>query len=80
MSSVYEGGDFQIIFWSFFCLFQPHTYIGAVIWRCFMKKVLLKILQNSEENHCAVVSASLLKKTPTQVLSCWFGEIFKNAF
>ena len=36
------------------------TYITSisetVTWRCFVKKVPLKILQNSQENTCVVVS------------------------
>ena len=43
----------------------------TVTWRCFMKKVLLKLLQNSQENNCVEVffnkvavlrPANLLKK------------------
>ena len=57
--------------------------------------MFLKIWQNSYENTCAGVSlsrsllslsrsprshATLLKKTPAQVFSCEFCEIFKNTF
>ena len=46
----------------------------------FLKKVLLKISQNSQKNTCAAVSflrpATLVKKeTPKQVFFC---EIFRN--
>ena len=39
----------------------------TVVYRCSVKKVLLKILQNSQENM-------------VQVFSCEFGEILKNTF
>ena len=57
--------------------------------------MFLKIWQNSHENTCAGVSlsrsllslsrsprshATLLEKTPAQVFSCEFCEIFKNTF
>ena len=57
--------------------------------------MFLKIWQNSHENTCVGVSlsrsllslsrsprshATLLKKTPAQVFSCEFCEIFKNTF
>ena len=57
--------------------------------------MFLKIWQNSYENTCAGVSlsrsllslsrsprshATLLEKTPAQVFSCEFCEIFKNTF
>ena len=43
----------------------------AVARRCSVKKVFLKISQNSQENK---------KETLAQVFSCEFCEIFKNAF
>ena len=58
--------------------------------RCSIKKVFLKISENSQENTC--VRASFLinlqaetcnfikKETLTQVFSCEFSEIFKNNF
>ena len=53
--------------------------------RCSIKNVLLKILQNSQDNIC--VGVPFLKKlnfineeTPTQVFSCEFWEIFMNSF
>ena len=54
----------------------------VVAQRCSVKKVLLVILQNSQENTYARVSFfTLLKKeTYLQVLSCEFCEIFKNTF
>ena len=59
--------------------------------RSSIKKVFLKISQNSQENTCVGVSilinlhASGLqlyqkKETTTQVFSCEFSEIFKNTF
>ena len=33
----------------------------AVIWRCYVKRVFLKISQNSQENTCARISIKLLK-------------------
>ena len=53
-----------------------------------LKKVFLKILQNSQENTCVGVSflikpqtCNFIKKeTPTRVFSCEFFEIFKNTY
>ena len=46
---------------------------------CSVKKLFLKISQNSQENTC--VGASFIKKeTQTQVFFCEFCEIFKNTF
>ena len=47
--------------------------------KCSIKKVFLKISQNSQENTCARVSFSK-KETLTQAFSCEFLEIFKNTF
>ena len=55
--------------------------LEAVACRCSVKKVFLKILQNSQENTCTRVSskaATLLKKTLEQVFFSEFSEIFKN--
>ena len=62
----------------------------AVSQRWSVKKVFLKILQNSQENTCARVSFLIkllvwglqlcLEKTPAQVFSCEFSEISKNTF
>ena len=56
--------------------------------RCSAKKVLLKILQNLQENDCVTVSSLkklqvkankfIKKETLTQVLLCEFCDIFKN--
>ena len=35
---------------------RRRQYIEAVVWRCSVKKVFLKISQNSQENTCARVS------------------------
>ena len=66
----------------FFCnLFN----IGAkaVAQRCSVKKVFLKISQNSQENTCArdsVLINFIKKETLVQVFSCEFCEIFKTPF
>ena len=62
----------------------------SVVRRCSVKKMLLKLSQNSQENTCAGVSflirlqASacnlIKKKTLSQVFSCKFCEISKNTF
>ena len=58
--------------------------------RCYVKKVFLKIPQNSHGNTCARVSFLIKlqarglhlieKETLSQVFSCEFCEIFKNPF
>ena len=58
--------------------------------RCSIRKVFLKILQNSQENTCTRVlfliklqaeACNFIKKeTLAQVFSCEFCEIFKNTF
>ena len=48
----------------------------AVVRRCFIKKVFLKISQNSP----APEAYNFIKKTLAQVYSCGFCEIFKNNF
>ena len=46
-----------------------------------VKKVFLKISQNSQENTCARISFLIKKKKAlAQVFSCEFYEIFKNIF
>ena len=61
----------------------------AVTRRCSVKKVLLEISQNSQENTCARVSLIYLqawvgnfikKEILVQVFSCEFCEISKNTF
>ena len=62
----------------------------AVAWRCFVKKVFLKISPNLQENTSARVSfliklqalaCNFIKKeTLKHVLPCEFREIFKNIF
>ena len=46
-------------------------------WRCSVKKVFLKILQNSQENTGDTCNF-IKKETLAQVFSCEFCEIFKN--
>ena len=65
-------------------------YSEAVAQRCSVKKLFLKISQNSQENTCARFSflkklqadvCNFIKKeTLAQVLSCEFCENFKNTF
>ena len=58
----------------------------AVVRRCFVKNVLLKISQNSQENTCVRVSFLIKacnfiqKETLAQVFSCEFCKISKNTF
>ena len=76
-------------------MFRPSILIAvnsaeAVTRRCCIKKMLLKILQNTQENACARVSfliklqaeaCNFIKKeTVAQVFSCEFCEIFQNTF
>ena len=66
----------------FFCnLFNIEA--KAVAQRCSVKKVFLKISQNSQENTCArdsVLINFIKKETLVQVFSCEFCEIFKTPF
>ena len=61
-----------------------HFY--AIVQRCSVKKVLLEISENSQENTCARVSFSiklqtgLQKEALAQVFPCEFCEISKNTF
>ena len=62
----------------------------AVTRRCSVKKVFLKISQNSQENTCARVSFLMKLQAQTcnftkkealiQIFSCEFCEFFKNNF
>ena len=52
----------------------------AVIQRCSVKKVFLKISQNSEENICARVSFLIKLQTWGLAFSSEFWKIFKNIF
>ena len=60
--------------------------LEAVIRRCSVKKVFLKISQNSQENTCATVPfffqtcIFIKKETLTHVFCCKFCDIFKNTF
>ena len=47
---------------------------GAVTWRCSIKKVILEISQNSQENVCARFSFLI------KLSSCKFCEISNNKF
>ena len=69
---------------------SPSQAIEAVVQRCSVKKVLLKISQNSQENTCARASFLIKLQTETcnfiiietlpQVFSCEFYEISKKTF
>ena len=88
--SVQLASKFFIHFRRFYCTFSLNTeYSEAVVRRCFAKKVLLKILQNSLENTCARFTLLikffnkiflLKKETLAQVFSCEFCNYFKNTF
>ena len=58
---------------------HPKPYTEAAICRCSVKKIFLKILQNSQENTCGRVNF-IKKETLAQVFSCEFCKIFKNTF
>ena len=64
----------------FICLIQVRGVFTTevVAQRCSVKKVLLKTLQNSQENTCA--KAFIKKEIFAQVFACEFCEIFKNTF
>ena len=64
-------------------------FIEAIVQRCSVKKVFLKISENSQKNTCASLffnkvadlrPATLLKLTLTQVFSCEFCEILRTTF
>ena len=69
---------------------NPLVPRGRSLPKCSVKKVFLKILQNSQKNMCARISfliklqsetCNFIKKgTLAQVFSCGFCEIFKNTF
>ena len=50
-----------------------------VVHRCSVKRVFLKISQNSQENRPETCNF-IKKETVEQVFSCEFHEIFKNTF
>ena len=52
----------------------------TVVQRCSVKKVVLEISQNSQENTCASVSFLIKTRTLAQVFSCEFCEISKDTF
>ena len=62
--------------------------IEAVVLKCFLKKMLLKIYQISQENTQSLffnrvqaqASNFIKKQTLAQVFSCESGKIFKNTF
>ena len=50
----------------------------AVLWRCSVKKVILKISQNSQKAPMSEACNFIKKETLAQVFSCEFCEILKN--
>ena len=58
--------------------YDSHGCLEAVVRRCSLKKVFLKISQNSQENTRARVF--IKKETLTQVFSREFCEISKSTF
>ena len=52
-----------------FCAIVTSLSSEAVVWRCSVKKVFLKVSQNSQEN-----------ETLSQLFSCEFCEIFRHTF
>ena len=61
----------------------------AVVQRCFVKKLVLKISQNSQGNTCAnlifnkvaeIILQLYQKETLAQLFPCEYCEIFKNTF
>ena len=60
--------------------FLIYVSIEAVARRCSVKKVFLKVRQNSRENTCTRASFLTKKNTLAQVFSCQFCEIFKNTY
>ena len=66
------------------------SFPETVAWRCSVKEVFLKILQNSLENTCARVSLLIKlqanvcnfvkKETLVQVFSCEFCEFLRALF
>ena len=57
-------------------LFTPLLFAEAVVPRCYVKKVLLEISQNSQTKVCNFIK----KESLAQVFSCEFCEISKNTF
>ena len=53
---------------------------SSLFYQNLVKKLLIEILQNSQENTCARVSFSVKKQTLAQMLSCEFCKISKNTF
>ena len=67
------------------CGFSRNKSLEAVVRRCSSKQAFLKISQISEKVSLESLFlinlySTLLKKTPTQLLSCEIWEIFKNTF
>ena len=72
----------------YFTMLYSNNFSKAAIGSVLLKKVFLKISQNSQENNCARVSfliklhaiaCNFIKKaTLSKMLSCEFWEIFKN--
>ena len=78
--------NFSLVNVKFIRIFAGCFYTEALIQRCSVKKLLIEISQNSQENTCARVSfliktCNFIKKESlAQVFSCEFCEISKNIF
>ena len=69
-------------------ILQEATHTEVVVWKCSVKKVFLKVLQNSQENTNFRVSLFIdfqaeacnfiKKENPTQVFYCKFSKILKK--
>ena len=72
----------------YFTMLYSNKFLKAAIGSVLLKKVFLKISQNSQENNCARISfliklhalaCNFIKKaTLSKMLSCEFWGIFKN--
>ena len=84
-----EKNIFGISFFNKVAGWKPGT-VRSSQWRCSVKQGVLKILQNfTGKNLCLSLflikllfwgPATLLKKTPTQVVSCKLCKLFKNNY
>ena len=92
MQETDDEKDFQALFFPTKLLLMVMMIVknSRPVQRCSVKKVFLKILQNSQENTCARVSflikfqakvcKFIKKETLAQVCSCEFCGIFKNIY
>ena len=77
---VTKVGEKRITNWKLF--FSKVIIIEVVAWSCSLKKVFLKLLQNSQENTCAEVLQQMRLSRQFQTSLFFFTKIFwahKNA-